>query len=76
MSVPMVILMEGKGNTEDDLMTMLSLEGDTRKYIRVTANNIIKTYDKDGKETVTVKKYPMVKCTMKLFRTDYERKFY
>ena len=76
MSVPTVVLMEGKGNSEEDLMTQLSLDGDTRKYIRVTANNIIKTYDEDGKETVIVKKYPMVKCTTKLFRTDYEKKFY
>ena len=66
MSIPSVILMEGTGDTEDEIMKQLPLDRDSRQYIHVTALNIIKSYDEQDKESVTVEKYPLEKCSRKM----------
>ena len=73
-SMPIVsmILMEGTGNKEDEIMKEIPLDDASRKYIHVTANNIIKTYESD-KEKVTIKKYPMQKCLKSNMKSEYEK---
>ena len=56
--------MEGSGDNEDEIIKELPINAESSKYFTVTANNIIKTYNKAGKETVTVKKYPLEKCQL------------
>ena len=76
MSIPLVVLMEGSGNTEDEIMKQLPLDRDSRQYIHVTVLNIIKTYDKQENESVAVEKYPLEKCSRKMMETPYELEFY
>ena len=59
MSLITINLLTGTGDTEDDIVTEIPLDYDTRRYIHVSMNNIIKTYDSAGVETKTENKYPM-----------------
>ena len=77
MPINAMVLMEGTGDTEDEIMKEIPLDYESRKYIHVTANNVIKTYHSETKEeTVTVKKYPMKRCAKSIMESEYEKQFY
>ena len=47
----------------------VTLDRESRKYIHVRVNNIVKTYDKDGEQTVTENFYKLDECTEDNFKT-------
>ena len=69
--------MEGTGLIEDQIIAELPLDRESRKYIHVTINNIIKKYDQYDKMTKKVIKYPMELCSKEVMSTsEYRKKFY
>ena len=77
MSLPSIILMKGEGANEDEIMKELPLDKESRKYIHVSLDNIIKTYHPEtNEETVTVNTYPIEKCSSSIMRSTYEKKFF
>ena len=44
--------------------------------MHVNIKQITKSYDKDAKETVTVKRVPIGVCPENVFLSDYQKKFY
>ena len=60
----------------DDPEKNFVLTQQTKRYMHVNINQIIKTYDQLGKETVTVNKVPVGVCPEERFVSDYEKKFY
>ncbi len=75
MPIVSMILLEGNGNKEDEIIKEIPLDDKSKKYIHVTANNIIKTYESE-KEKITIKKYPMEKCLKSNMKSEYEKQFY
>ena len=58
-------------------MKELPLDRESRQYIHVTLHNIIKSYDPlTGEEKETVMPYPMERCSEKLMKSEYEKKFF
>ena len=69
--------MQGSGATEDEIMKELPLDKESRKYIHVSLDNIIKTYHPETEEeTVTINKYPIEKCSSSIMRSEYEKNFF
>ena len=66
MSLLAITLMEGTGLIEEEMVAELPLDQESRKYIHVTINNIIKKYDKDNIMTKKVIKYPMELCSKEI----------
>ena len=76
MSIPSMVLLEGTRDTEGDIFKKIALDYESRKYIHVSVNNVIKTYDNETKEeTVTVNKYPMELCSLDIMKSEYEIMF-
>ena len=59
MSLIAITLLEGTGDTEDDIIKEIPLDYDSRKYVHVKMNNIIKKFDSAGVMTKYEYKYPM-----------------
>ena len=56
----------------DDPWDDIPLENDTRKYMHVRVENLHRTFDQDGKKKDTITYHPMVRCSEKYFKTEYE----
>ena len=58
-------------------MKLIPLDLESRRYIHVTANNIIYNYDhQKEKEIWITKKYPMERCSKTIMKSEYEKEFY
>ncbi len=54
----------------------MPIDKESKKYIRVIAKHIIKTFVGD-EMTTTINKYELTRCSKEFFsRTAFERKFY
>ena len=63
-----------KGGDGDPFQT-LELDRESRKYIHVRVNNIVKTYGLDGMMTAKDNYYPVVQCKSSFFTKPFEQKY-
>ena len=75
MPIPSMILLEGNGISEEEIVKEIPMDWESRKYIHVTANNIRKTYEGE-KEIVKTIKFPMNRCEKDEMNSEYEKQFY
>jgi len=67
------ILMGGSDNPFETV----ELTNDTRQYVHVRLNNIVKTYDDEGNMTKTNNYSPVVRCSEEfLSETAFEKNFF
>ena len=78
MSKPIFNIYEVKENMNmDDRFESIELNEESKKYIHVQVNNIVKTYDSNSVMTKTINKYNLTRCSENFFtKTDFEEEFY
>ena len=65
-----------QGGSEDPYKT-IELDRESRKYIHVKVNNIVKKYTSDGEMIQTSTKYDVTRCTDGFFdSTDFEKSYF
>ena len=60
----------------DDVYKSFELDRDSRRYIHVKLNHVIKTYDSKGRETTKSNLHNVVRCDEKMFKSGSEKQYF